>query len=152
MKTNLFALRIILLAVLIVFPFSLGQTSKEVNLKNKIEQVQKYLKQNNIPAWLLYDFRGINPIAVEFLGIKGLKTRRWYYLIKAEGEPVALVHKIEEQGFKDIPGKIIPYVSWEEQREKLKQLLSVHLFSGFVPYPRISCISAQDHCYAAEHH
>ncbi|HVP36936.1 MAG TPA: Xaa-Pro peptidase family protein [Terriglobales bacterium] len=110
-------------------------------MNNKIEQVQKYLKQNNIPAWLLYDFRGINPIAVEFLGIKGLKTRRWYYLIKTEGEPVALVHKIEEQGFKDIPGKIVPYVSWEEQRGKLKELLSglktvamEYSFQNNIPY------------------
>ena len=110
-------------------------------MKSKIIHVQKYLKQNNIPAWLLYDFRGINPIAVEFLGLKGLKTRRWYYLIKAQGEPVALVHKIEEQGFKDIPGKIIPYVSWEEQREKLKEILSgfksvamEYSFQNNIPY------------------
>jgi Xaa-Pro dipeptidase len=96
----------------------------EVDLKSKITQVQKYLKQNNIPAWLLYDFRGLNQIAVDFIGLKGLKTRRWYYLIKAEGEPVALVHKIEEQSFKHIPGKMISYVSWEELRENLKEILS----------------------------
>jgi Xaa-Pro dipeptidase len=96
----------------------------EVDLKSKITQVQKYLKQNNIPAWLLYDFRGLNQIAVDFIGLKGLKTRRWYYLIKAEGEPVALVHKIEEQSFKHIPGKKISYVSWEELRENLKEILS----------------------------
>lgn len=123
------------------FQFTLSQKEREVDLKNKVIQVQKYLKQNGIPAWLLYDFRGINPIAVDFLSLKGLKTRRWYYLIKAEGEPVALVHKIEEQGFKDIPGKIIPYVSWEEQSEKLKELLSglktvamEYSFQNNIPY------------------
>jgi Xaa-Pro aminopeptidase len=123
------------------FQFTLSQKEREVHLKSKVVQVQKYLKQNDIPAWLLYDFRGINPIAVDFLELKGLKTRRWYYLIKAEGEPVALVHKIEEQGFKNIPGRIIAYVSWEEQREKLKVLLSglktvamEYSFQNNIPY------------------
>jgi Xaa-Pro dipeptidase len=106
------------------FQYPLSQKEMEVDLKSKITQVQKYLKQNNIPAWLLYDFRGLNQIAVDFIGLKGLKTRRWYYLIKAEGEPVALVHKIEEQSFKHIPGKMISYVSWEELRENLKEILS----------------------------
>jgi Xaa-Pro dipeptidase len=106
------------------FQYPLSQKEMEVDLKSKITQVQKYLKQNNIPAWLLYDFRGLNQIAVDFIGLKGLKTRRWYYLIKAEGEPVALVHKIEEQSFKHIPGKKISYVSWEELRENLKEILS----------------------------
>ncbi|MDH4223256.1 MAG: M24 family metallopeptidase [candidate division Zixibacteria bacterium] len=92
-------------------------------LESKVKQVQKYLKENNFPAWLLYDFRGINPIAVDFLNLKGMKTRRWYYLIRAEGEPIALVHKIEEKGFKELPGKIITYVSWKDLREKLKETL-----------------------------
>ncbi|MCJ7497845.1 MAG: M24 family metallopeptidase, partial [candidate division Zixibacteria bacterium] len=108
---------------------------------NKVKQVQDYLKKNNLPAWLLYDFKGINPIAVDFMNLKGLKTRRWYYLIRAEGEPTALVHKIEEQGFKNIPGKLIPYISWEEQKEKLKELLSglkivamEYSFENNIPY------------------
>jgi Xaa-Pro dipeptidase len=110
-------------------------------LENKVKQVQDYLRRNNLPAWLLYDFKGINPIAVEFMNLKGLKTRRWYYLIRAEGEPTALVHQIEEQGFKNIPGKLIPYVSWEEQKEKLKELLSglktvamEYSFENNIPY------------------
>jgi Xaa-Pro dipeptidase len=114
---------------------------EEVILENKIVEVQKYLKENNLPAWLLYDFKGINPIAVDFINLKGLKTRRWYYLIRAEGEPVALVHKIEEQGFKNLPGKIITYVSWKEQKQKLKEILSElknvameYSFENNIPY------------------
>lgn len=114
---------------------------EEVTLEKKIEEVQKYLKENKLPAWLLYDFKGINPIAVDFINLKGLKTRRWYYLIKSEGEPVALVHKIEELGFKNIPGKIITYVSWKEQKQKLKEILSglkkvtmEYSFENNIPY------------------
>ena len=123
------------------FPFTTNSLGEEVNLENKVKQVQDYLKKNNLPAWLLYDFKGINPIAVDFINLKGLKTRRWYYLIRAEGEPTILVHKIEEQGFKNIPGKLIAYVSWEEQKEKLKELLSglktvvmEYSFENNIPY------------------
>jgi Xaa-Pro aminopeptidase len=115
--------------------------NQEANLETKVKQVQQYLKENNLPAWLLYDFKGINPIAVDFLNLKGLKTRRWYYLIRAEGEPTVLVHKIEEQGFKNIPGKLITYVSWEDLKEKLKELLSgvktvvmEYSFENSIPY------------------
>ncbi len=115
--------------------------NQEANLETKVKEVQQYLKENNLPAWLLYDFKGINPIAVDFLNLKGLKTRRWYYLIRAEGEPTVLVHKIEEQGFKNIPGKLITYVSWEDLKEKLKELLSgvktvvmEYSFENNIPY------------------
>jgi Xaa-Pro aminopeptidase len=117
------------------------RAEEEVTLEKKIVEVQKYLKENNLPAWLLYDFKGINPIAVDFINLKGLKTRRWYYLIKPEGEPIALVHKIEEQGFKNIPGKIITYVSWQEQKQKLKEILGglkkvamEYSFENNIPY------------------
>ncbi len=110
-------------------------------MEKKIEEVQKYLKENNLPAWLLYDFKGINPIAVDFINLKGLKTRRWYYLIRAGGEPIALVHKIEEQSFKKLPGKIITYVSWQEQKQRLKEILGglkkvamEYSFENNIPY------------------
>src|SRR5438093_13145778 len=73
-----------------------------------IAAVQSALKADGIDAWLLYDFRGLNPIAVEVAGVgrQGghLATRRWYYLIPAAGEPRGLVHAIERNALHHLPG------------------------------------------------
>src|SRR3954469_6840341 len=64
-----------------------------------IAGVQSALRTDGIDGWLLYDFRGLNPIAVEVAGVGRtgghLATRRWYYLVPAAGEPRGLVHAIE---------------------------------------------------------
>ena len=61
--------------------------------------VRAALKSDGIDAWLLYDFRGLNPIAADLTAVARqaghLATRRWYYLIPASGEPRGLVHAIE---------------------------------------------------------
>src|SRR4029077_13578294 len=65
-----------------------------------IRDVQAALKADGLDGWLLYDFRGMNPIAVDVTGVARqgghLSTRRWYYLIPATGEPRGLVHVIEK--------------------------------------------------------
>ncbi len=71
--------------------------------------VRAALKDDGIDAWLLYDFRGMNPIATDVTGVSRqgghLATRRWYYLIPAVGEPRALVHAIEPHSLAHLPGQ-----------------------------------------------
>ena len=50
-------------------------------------------------------------------------TRRWYYLIPAEGEPAGLVHNIESAILDPVPGKKARYSSWQEQISGLRTLL-----------------------------
>jgi Xaa-Pro aminopeptidase len=50
-------------------------------------------------------------------------TRRWYYLIPAEGGPAKLVHRIEANNLAGLPGAEERYSSWREQREGLARLL-----------------------------
>ena len=38
--------------------------------------VQNYLKENNLDGWLMVDFHGRNNVAIEFLYITGMITRR----------------------------------------------------------------------------
>jgi len=82
--------------------------------KLEIAAVQKALTADGIDAWLLYDFRGLNPIATEVtsVGRQGghLATRRWYYLIPASGSPRALVHAIERHNLDALPGEKTMYV------------------------------------------
>ena len=48
------------------------------------------------------------------LGLGGMGSRRLFVLLPKEGEPVAVVHKIEMQPLEGFPGKLLPYAKWEE--------------------------------------
>ena len=93
-----------------------------------IAGVQSALKADGIDAWLLYDFRGLNPIAVEVSGVgrQGghLATRRWYYLIPAAGEPRGLVHAIERNTLAHLPGATERYAGRDELEAGLKRLVA----------------------------
>ncbi|MGH9158892.1 MAG: M24 family metallopeptidase [Vicinamibacteraceae bacterium] len=73
-----------------------------------VAAVQAALREEGIDAWLLYDFRGSNPIARKLAGLNGsskLATRRWYYVVPAVGEPRGLVHRIEAHALDGLPGR-----------------------------------------------
>src|SRR5438477_1408490 len=92
-----------------------------------ISAVQKALASEGVDGWLLYDFRGLNPIALDVTGVgrQGghLATRRWYYLIPAEGEPRGLVHAIESRTLTHLPGATEQYAGREQLEDGLKRLL-----------------------------
>ena len=84
-----------------------------------ISAVQAALAADGLDGWLLYDFRGLNPIAADVTGVgrQGghLATRRWYYLIPATGEPRGLVHKIEKNSLTHLPGSTKQYAGRDEK-------------------------------------
>ncbi len=94
-------------------------------LAGRIPELQRSLAESRLDAWLLYDFHGQNPTAVTALGLSGhMLTRRWFYLVPREGEPVALVHAIELGSFPaEIPGRRERYASWTSLREALARSL-----------------------------
>lgn len=74
-------------------------------------------------AWLLYNFKGVNPVATRVLALGGMGTRRLFVLLPREGEPVALAHKIELQPLAEFPGRVIAYARWEELHAALGELV-----------------------------
>ncbi len=91
----------------------------------KIKEIQAELAVLGLDGWLLYDFRGINPIAQNVAGlIDAHITRRWFCLIPAQGEPRWLVHKIETSNFTGVPGSVALYAGWEELNAAIHTLLA----------------------------
>ena len=91
----------------------------------KITEIQRELAALGLDAWLLYDFRGINPIAQNVAGLAGAHiTRRWFCLIPAQGEPRWLVHKIETSNFVGVQGTVALYAGWEELNGAMRALLA----------------------------
>jgi len=89
--------------------------------------IRSALKADGLDGWLLYDFRGSNPIAADVTGVAKqgghLATRRWYYLIPADGEPRALVHAIEPRALAHLPGQAERYAQRQQLEEGLARLV-----------------------------
>ena len=92
-----------------------------------IPAVQASLRADGLDGWLLYDFHGSNPIAVSVAGLAGgakITTRRWYYLIPAQGPPRGLVHAIERHTLDHLPGEKAVYARRAELDAALTRLLA----------------------------
>lgn len=75
-------------------------------------------------GWLLFDFHGVNPVVSRVLGVSGMATRRLFVLLPRDGEPVAVVHRIEMQPFADFQGRVMPYARWEELHDALRTIVA----------------------------
>jgi len=88
--------------------------------------IQKALREHNLDAWLFYDHHHRDPIAYRVLGLPAttMVTRRWYYLIPAQGQPAKLMHRIEPHHLTSLPGTEEHYSAWQELFDKLRAMLA----------------------------
>ena len=91
-----------------------------------LQKVQAALAQFGLDGWLLYDFRGSNPLARRVLEIDSaaITTRRYCYCIPAEGPPRKLVHRIEAGTLDHLPGEKTVYLRWQEWEAGISRLLT----------------------------
>ena len=91
-----------------------------------LTQIQSALRDAKLDAWLFYDHHNRDPLAAQILGLpaNGHVTRRWYYVIPAEGEPQKLVHRIESGKLDSLPGSKRLYSSWQELEQELAAMLA----------------------------
>lgn len=92
---------------------------------DKIEEIQAELRRRKVPAWLFYDHHHRDAISYRILGLPEslMVSRRWFYFIPAQGEPVKLVHRIEPHHLDTLPGKKQFYAPWQELVDRLRELL-----------------------------
>jgi Xaa-Pro aminopeptidase len=115
----------IFLAIIFVFSCSqfyvvLPQSASEA----RIAEIQAELKKNKLDGWLFYDFRGSDILIPRILKTERLGgSRRWFYFVPAQGEPVKIVHVIEPGQLDTLPGKKIAYLSWESLKDSVKSAL-----------------------------
>src|SRR3954449_12907690 len=91
-----------------------------------IPAVQRALAEDGLDGWLLYDFHGSNPIARRLTGLDTaakMTTRRWFYVIPAQGEPKKLVHAIEPYNLDHLPGGKTIYSQRDKLAEGLRSVL-----------------------------
>jgi Xaa-Pro aminopeptidase len=90
-----------------------------------VTMIQKALRDFGLDGWLLYDFRGLNVLARRVLGLesRGLQSRRFLYVIPAEGQPRKLVHRIEMSALDTLPGEKRVYLRWQELEGGIAELV-----------------------------
>src|SRR5688500_6279813 len=115
------------------------------------------LERYRLHGWLLYDFRGQNPLARRIVQFPadGHATRRWFYFIPAEGQPRKLVHRIEAGVLDHLPGEKQVYLRWQELEAGIQWLIDAAggdnsavqkriamEYAPGVSNPYISCVDA----------
>jgi Xaa-Pro aminopeptidase len=86
-----------------------------------LPRIQGALGDAGVDGWLLYDFRGLNPIAAGLLHLEGMVTRRAFAYIPRDGNPVAITHAIEQGPWRHWPPawKREIYASWRSLEDLL---------------------------------
>lgn len=120
------ALALVLLAPAIAAAQPTGErpaSDPDIRSRYDLATVQGILAVQRLDGWLLYDLGGQNPVAVELVNPEGKTTRRWFYLIPAEGQPRLLVHASEKSRFDRVPGTKLDYTSHRDLEAGLLELL-----------------------------
>ncbi len=102
----------------------MAPTSKKFEFD--LTAVQSAIAEFGFDGWLLYDFRGLNVLALRVLGIpdEDIGSRRFFYYVPASGEPTKLVHRIESGALDHLPGEKTVYLSWQELHAGLNKLVN----------------------------
>ncbi|HKU60049.1 MAG TPA: M24 family metallopeptidase [Gemmatimonadales bacterium] len=108
----------------------------------ELERLQRLVAESGADGWLLFDFRGRNPIAAAVLGSEIVGSRRVFVLIPRAGAPVALVHAVDAELWRGWPSQWAKtvWVRRESLTEKLGALvrgkrLAVDISpNGAIPY------------------
>jgi Xaa-Pro dipeptidase len=113
-----------------------------------LEAIQSALRDQRVDGWLFYDHHHRDPIAYRILGLSDSLhvSRRWYYLIPAQGEPRKLTHRVESGKLASLPGTGHLYSSWQELENGLRTMLEPYktLAMQYSPRNAIMYVSMVD--------
>ena len=89
-----------------------------------LETAQQEIQTQDLAGWLIYDFRGTNPVLqqlVDFGG--GILSRRVFLFVPPTGKPTLMIHAIERGSLPDFPFEIRSYSSYDSLESELKAML-----------------------------
>src|SRR5512141_1000460 len=91
----------------------------------KLVPIQAALQKAGVDGWLIFDFHGLNPVALGMLELHGMAARRIFVFIPASGTPVALTHAIEQGPWRDWPAdwNKLKYSGWRELESHLSSMV-----------------------------
>jgi Xaa-Pro dipeptidase len=95
--------------------------------QGRVQEIQRALREAGLDGWLFYDFRKSDPLAYRILLLdrNTFASRRWAYYVPAEGEPVKIVHRIEQEKLDALPGRKLVYMRWQQLHDHLREAIGV---------------------------
>ncbi len=93
-----------------------------------LPRIAELARGQALDGWLLYEFRGSNPLAVQILQLPdAMLSRRWFLFVPAIGKPSLIHHRIEAGSWNNLLTaenlERIVYSSHEELDAALKRVL-----------------------------
>ena len=108
-----------------------------------VASAQEHLRESGIAGWLLYDYRGMNPIFWDTVGVIENVTRPCWLWIPAEGEPRLLVSYVDQGRFGHLGISTTLFVSRADMLARLGEMLDgasrvAMEYSADAALPRVS--------------
>ncbi len=93
-------------------------------IQDVVAQAQAYLREQGLCGWLLYDYRGMNPIFWDTVGDVAHVTRPCWLWIAADGAPRLLVSYVDQGRFAHLGIDTTLFVSRADMSAKLGGMLA----------------------------
>jgi len=90
---------------------------------------RKAIREENLAGWLFVNFAHRDRLTDTLLDLDpaSVATRRWFYFIPAQGEPVKLVHTLERSILDGLPGEPAVYSSFAELKDALSRFAGLRV-------------------------
>ena len=92
-------------------------------LETTIRNAHEHLRSEEIDGWLLYDYRGMNPIFWDAVGPIANVTRPCWLWVPVSGAPKLLVSYVDQGRFERLGIETVLWVSRSQMRDRLRELL-----------------------------
>ncbi|SVB58206.1 uncharacterized protein METZ01_LOCUS211060, partial [marine metagenome] len=94
------------------------------SIKKVVEQAGQFMSDNGIGGWLLYDYKGMNPIFWDTVGYISNVTRPCWLWIPVHGDPRLIVSYVDQNRFEHLGIKTDFWVSRNQMIDALTGLIS----------------------------
>jgi Xaa-Pro aminopeptidase len=94
-----------------------------MSIESVISQAQEYMTDKKLAGWLLYDYRGLNPIFWDTVGPIANVTRPCWLWIPATGDPQLLISFVDQSRFSHLGIETTLFVNRKTMTENLQKLL-----------------------------
>ena len=116
-------------------------------LTSTISEAIQFMSENQLDGWLLYDYRGMNPIFWDTVGQIPNVTRPCWLWIPVDSQPRLIVSYVDQNRFEHLGIETTFWVSRTDMISELRSLLtdrkSIAMeYSPFGTLPRVSKVDA----------
>ena len=95
-----------------------------MTINDVVEQAQEYMRGEDLDGWLLYDYRGMNPIVWDTLGPVANVTRPCWVWVPRQGAARLLVSFVDQGRFSHLGLPTTLFVSRDDMVARLGELIA----------------------------